>query len=156
MKGSHIVEVHLIYIRTPYYIYLELHVIYIQNSMLYILGLHVIYIRTPCYIYQNSTLIYISISSYIHISVVLILFTVSLILEVFPILNRYCPKVIHDYSCAYGFFCSFVITKITLYTAITLNLYQYFNNNKHYYPVFYTLCEQLTLSCRQNNQAGIG
>ena len=135
MKGSHIVEVHLIYIRTPYYIYLEL---------------HVIYIRTPCYIYQNSTLIYISISSYIHISVVLILFTVSLKLEVFPILNRYCPKVIHDYSCAYGFFCSFVITKITLYTAITLNLYQYFNDNKHYYYVFYSLCEQLTLSYRQN------
>ena len=141
MKGSHIVEVHLIYIRTPYYIYLEL---------------HVIYIGTPCYIYQNSTLIYISISSYIHISVVLILFTMSLILEVFPILNRYCPKVIHDYSCAYGFFCSFVITKITLYTAITLNLYQQFNNNKHYYPVFHSLCEQLTLSCRQNNQAGTG
>ena len=139
MRDSHIVEVHLIYIRTPYYIYLEL---------------HVIYIRTPYYIYQNSTLIYISISSYIHISVVLILFT--LILEVFPILNRYCPKVIHDYSCAYGFFCSFVITKITLYTAITLNLYQYFNNNKHYYPVFYSLCKQLTLSCRQNNQAGTG
>lgn len=124
MKGSHIVEVHLIYI------------------------------GTPCYIYQDSSLIYISISSYIHISVVPILFTVSLKLEVFPILNRYCPKVIHDYSCAYGFFCSFVITKITLYTAITLNLYQHFNNNKHYYPVFYSLCEQLTLSCRQNNQAG--
>ena len=141
MKGSHIVEVHLIYIRTPAYIYLELHVIYIE---------------TPCYIYQNSTLIYISISSYIHISVVLILFTVSLILEVFPILNRYCPKVIHDYSCAYGFFCSFVITKITLYTAIILNLYQYFNNNKHYYHVFDSLCEQLTLPCRQNNQAGTG
>ena len=124
MKGSHIVEVHLIYIGTPCYIYMRTPCYIYQDSMLYI--------------YQNSTLIYISISSYIHISVVLILFTVSLKLEVFPILNRYCPKVIHDYSCAYGFFCSFVITKITLYTAITLNLYQYFNNSKHYYPVFYS------------------